>query len=435
MKEGKYFRIPEGPADVEALWNEAEPLSPGHVPSGIPPEEADAYRSAGTAIWPDSRKAMPDDYFEEIEQLKATGLIVHKDPNGRRGHQFYLQTPRRAWFNEAIWSIGVLVGQTPWSLASPSQRSNPVLTRADVSDVPAAFVADPFMIAVDSTWYMFFEVMNWRTRKGDIGLAISRDGLSWEYQRIVLSERFHLSYPYVFQWDGDFYMIPESYQAGAIRLYRATHFPTSWALAKTLLKGPYLVDASVFRYDGRWWLFTDASQGMHHDTLRLFFSNCLTGPWEEHPRSPLIEGDPHVARPAGRPISWEKNVIRFAQTCLPYYGTAVRAFEVTRLTHSDYQERDVTPERFLGPAGTGWNACGMHHIDAHLLGDTRWIAAVDGWVSEEVLRNQELDQSAKAGLASPKPGLASQLQHSQRVDPRNPSNESASPIPPFELRM
>jgi len=68
---------------------------------------------------------------------------------------------------------------------------------------------------------MFFEVMNSQTGKGDIGSAASRDGLHWEYRQIVLSESFHLSYPYVFYVGGEYFMIPESYEANSMRLYRA----------------------------------------------------------------------------------------------------------------------------------------------------------------------------------------------------------------------
>jgi len=87
------------------------------------------------------------------------------------------------------------------AVAEP-QITNPVLSRDDVSDVPAAFVADPFMIKVAGRWYMFFEVMNIRSNKGEIGVAVSVNGLSWKYRQIVLDEPFHLSYPYVFDWYG-----------------------------------------------------------------------------------------------------------------------------------------------------------------------------------------------------------------------------------------
>src|SRR5205085_3879170 len=105
---------------------------------------------------------------------------------------------------------------------------NPVLTREDVSDVPAVFVADPFMVRHGRRWFMFFELMNWATWKGEIGLATSDDGLRWHYEEVVLAEPFHLSYPYTFHWEGSVYMVPESQQAGSIRLYRAEDFPGGW---------------------------------------------------------------------------------------------------------------------------------------------------------------------------------------------------------------
>ena len=77
-----------------------------------------------------------------------------------------------------------------------------MLTADDVNDVSASFVADPFMLIVNSIYYMFFEVFNKESNHGDIGLAISNDGKKWIYQQIVLDEQFHLSYPYVFIYQG-----------------------------------------------------------------------------------------------------------------------------------------------------------------------------------------------------------------------------------------
>ena len=387
MKQGEYFRIPERPADLERLWHESEALDPNHLPDWLTPEDAESYRYAGSARWPNRPAGEKDGYEAEIEELEATGLIVERDPKDPDVHHFYLLTPDGDWYNEAVWSIAVYRGESPFRLGPPPGVRNPVLTRDDVSDVPAAFIADPFMINVDGKWHMFFEVMNCRTRLGEIGHAVSGDGVTWAYQRVVLSEPFHLSYPYVFEWMGDHYMIPESYQAGAVRLYRARRFPTEWSLVETLLRGPYLVDASILRHEGKWWLFADASRDMENNTLRLYYADAMTGPWVEHPKSPLVNGDACIARPAGRALVHDGVVVRFAQNSVPYYGTDVRAFEVTELTTTTYQERGLG-QPILKPSGSGWNACGMHHIDAHLLNDGTWIASVDGWFSANILKQE-----------------------------------------------
>ena len=112
-----------------------------------------------------------------------------------------------------IFSISVYSGSDLTKLGNRPGVRNPVLTRDDVSDCQADFVADPFIIRVDGKWHMFFEVLVRAGWRGHIGWATSKDGLSWNYRRLVLSEPFHLSYPNILEWKGDYYIIPESYQA------------------------------------------------------------------------------------------------------------------------------------------------------------------------------------------------------------------------------
>ena len=107
-------------------------------------------------------------------------------------------------------------------------------------------------------------------------------------------------------------------------------------------------------------------------------ARLLLGPWREHPKSPVIVGNPHTARPAGRVLSANGSNIRFAQDCYPTYGTKIWAFEVVELSTTRYHERAVSTGPILGPTGTGWNGRGMHHLDPHKLDDGRWIACVDG---------------------------------------------------------
>lgn len=286
----------------------------------------------------------------------------------------------RQWLSTPFyqWSIGIYVGSSPFDFVPQDKRNSPVLTRKDVSDVPAAFVADPFMLRVNHTWYMFFEVLNQQTGKGEIGLASSKDSIKWTYQEIVLSEPFHLSYPYVFQWMNDFYMIPETYQSGSVRLYKASNFPTGWSLIGTLLTG-FFVDSSIFRYGDKWWLFTETNPDHNCDRLRLYYADDLMGPWLEHPKSPIIDGNPHIARPAGRVIVLDDTVIRYAQDCYPSYGTQIQAFELAELTATSYHERVVSNNPVLAASGEGWNKSGMHHIDPHILEDGQWLACVDGF--------------------------------------------------------
>lgn len=374
MKQGTYIRIPEGPADLEHLWREAEPLDPAHLPSWIEREHTGRYRRVGSVSLAKLPASAQRELLAEIEQVEAAGLLVDEDPEDRFQRHIYVASS-----DDEAWSIGIYLGESPLVVTAPQGVANPVLTREHVTDVPAAAVADPFMVRKGDRWYMFFEVLNRSSRKGDIGLAVSENGLNWLYQQIVLSEPFHLSYPYVFEWMNEFYMIPERFQSRSIGLYKASKFPVLWSFVGTLMEGAYFVDNSVFRYRDKWWLLTETNPEVRHDTLRLFYADDLVGPWREHASSPIVQGDPRIARPAGRVLVLDDVVIRYAQNCQPHYGTDVRAFEITELSTTSYQERAASQGPVIAGGGTGWNACGMHHIDPHQQGDGRWIACVDGW--------------------------------------------------------
>lgn len=371
MRTGKFFQIPEGPADIECLWRRAIRVP---LPSWLAPAGPDAYRYAGSAVCHDH--AGRQRYLSELADLEAAGLVVDEDARDPEVCHVWVSRPTF----EQVWSIGIYAGPSPFRLGPPDDIRNPVLTREDVTDVRAAFVADPFMLEVDGQWHMFFEVMNWRTGKGEIGLATSADGHRWTYRQIVLAESFHVSYPYVFAWMNDIFMIPESHQAGAVRLYRAEAFPTRWSFVATLISAPYVVDASVCRYDDRWWLFAETNPDMTHDTLRLYYADHLVGPWREHPASPIIRGDAGAARPAGRVLVLDGRPVRFGQSCEPSYGGAVRAFKITQLTTTTYAEHEVGLSVLTGSGG-GWNAAGMHHLDAHPIDPDSWLACVDGWTA------------------------------------------------------
>lgn len=272
---------------------------------------------------------------------------------------------------KTIWSIGVLEGPSPLHLSDPKTVTNPVLTAADVSDVRADFVADPFVVRADSVLHMFFEVMR-AGGHGDIGWATSQDGHRWSYQQIVLNEPFHLSYPHVFRWDGTYYMIPAATHSETTLLYEAVDFPHTWARADTLMLEE-LSDPTLFREQSRWWLF--ASRGSH--TLQLFYADSLRGSWQEHPESPLYVGNRYKARPAGRILRYNGDLYRISQRTTPRYGVSVSAHRIVQLDTRTYQESPYTRNPLFGADDTGWNATGMHQMDAYRW-NGRWHAVVDG---------------------------------------------------------
>ena len=233
MKNGKYFRIPETLDDVGLLRKQASSIENSTCPDWLSDSDRDYYRYIGSTEGPSVSATDICLFQSEIEEMHTTGLLVCEEKKYPGKWGIYVTSD--PLYDD--WSIGIYSGKSPLSLHEGPHTINPVISRNDVSDVQAVFVADPFMIQHEDCWFMFFEILNWRANKGEIGLATSHDGVNWQYEARVLVEPFHLSYPYVFRFDGDFYMMPEAKQSGAVRLYRASEFPHSWSLIGTLLEG------------------------------------------------------------------------------------------------------------------------------------------------------------------------------------------------------
>ena len=278
---------------------------------------------------------------------------------GRAGHSAcspdpFADRPRSGPPKE--WSIAIYRGA---SLGDLQPAIAPALT-AD------GFAADPFLFE----GHLFFEV---KTNKGEIAVA---EFPSLRDLGVVLAEPFHLSYPHVFRAGEEIFMTPESIEARAVRLYRAVEFPRQWELDRVIVDGVY-ADPTPFEHGGRWWLFA-CPRPFRHDTLSRFCADDVRGPWREHPRSPIVTGDPRRARPAGRVQTIGGQLVRFAQDCHPAYGSGVRAFAITTLTTSEYEEHELSSEPLLYASGLGWNRDGMHHIDLQRSGG-ELVACVDGY--------------------------------------------------------
>jgi len=206
------------------------------------------------------------------------------------------------------------------------------------------FYADPFVIDRDGKSYMFFEDFSFRQGKAVISFVELEAG-NCTQPEVALEEDYHLSFPCVFEWQDEIYMLPETKGNRSIQVYRATDFPRLWQLDTVLMSGVSAVDSTLLHREGRWWLFTSglgtSDPWFDGDSeLRLFFAEELSGPWMAHPRNPIVT-DVCRGRSAGRFFHLEDQLIRPAQDCSAVYGYAVSLNRVEVLSETDYHEVPV----------------------------------------------------------------------------------------------
>lgn len=256
--------------------------------------------------------------------------------------------------------LSALLGQAPrWSIAWRKGASAPATETLEIPldaftrlpDDGRRYYADPFVLMRGGVAHVFCEEVPFATNKGVISyFTIDAEGNA-SAPRPVLERPYHLSYPFVFEREGEVWMITESSANRTVELYRALRFPDRWVKHATLLDNVLADDATLFEQDGRLWLFASIRdwQASSWDTLGLFHAESLAGPWTAHKANPVLL-DPASARPAGALFWRGGQLIRPAQDCVRGYGRGLAFCRIDRLDAEGFAQSVLA--RVEPPAGS-----------------------------------------------------------------------------------
>jgi hypothetical protein len=202
------------------------------------------------------------------------------------------------------------------------------------------YFADPFGLIRDNRIFILCEEFDYSSRKGRIVCFEEGEDHAFGASRVAMELPIHLSYPYLLEWDGETYCIPETSQAREVSLYRAQEFPYRWEKAATLIANFPGLDASIFEFDGRWWLTCTNLEDGQWEKLFIWHADNLIGPWQPHSANP-VKISRRSSRPAGTPFMHEGTLYRPAQDCSNSYGQNVVINRIKRLTTEGFEEEEV----------------------------------------------------------------------------------------------
>lgn len=294
----------------------------------------------------------PDSFKESRLHLQGNapyGRAIYRTPDNKTMAVFLVKRAchilvrawsRLFWFEQ--WSLGLkqgpqanlLEGQIEFQVVAPSRDR---------------LHADPFPIVREERTFAFFEKLVYRSGKGSISVGEIDSSGSLQSIMTVLEEPHHLSYPFVFQDGGDTYLMPESFDAGELVIYKMLRFPDMWERRIMVAKDLRAVDPTLLKYQDRYWIFCNvASPGMSaNDELHIFHAPALEGPWEPHRANPVVS-DVRRSRPAGAFLRHDDQLVRPAQDCAGSYGQAIRFQAVQELNTSTYKEEELSSLRSSG---------------------------------------------------------------------------------------
>jgi len=256
-----------------------------------------------------------------LERMSLTGFILRMLAHKATSLMM------RAYRRQEHWQVALRYGGQSFNV---------------VQDDGDRFYADPFLYRTNERTFLFVEEYPYAEGKGLISAAEVVGDKLLATPVPVLERPYHLSYPFVFECEAEFWMIPESGENRTVELYRATEFPWKWTLSKVLLEGAVFSDATILFHKGLWWLFVtvDWIGNATQDELSIFYSETLHGEWKPHQANP-VKSDSRFSRPAGRIIQKNGRLFRPAQDCDRTYGAGIVWFEITELTTTRFSERKI----------------------------------------------------------------------------------------------
>jgi hypothetical protein len=251
-----------------------------------------------------------------------------------------------------------------WGVAfAPGDCISADLTRGTrIRNLPGHFFADPFVASRDGRTVCFVEDFSFAKKRGCISAVEILDDRNYKFLGAVIEEPFHMSFPFVFEFEGALYMLPETTAAASLRIYKCVDFPLKWKLHKVLMPGFRTADTMIFPHEGRWWLLTNpASPGSGEFSSQLMAFHAdqpFADEWTPHLQNPLVF-DSRSGRNGGLLRLADGTLVRSRQKqAFDLYGAALTIARIHALTPDSYREeqiRAIEPDFFPGLQG-------CHHL-------------------------------------------------------------------------
>lgn len=182
--------------------------------------------------------------------------------------------------------------------------------------------ADPFILDVtESDIVILAEEYSYNLRRGRIArVVIDRKTYEEKKFEIILDLSTHLSFPFIFRYENNIYIMPENSASGSSFIYKYDDETRELQKVQIVSDRP-LTDAIIFNYKDKYYLLSTNLPDPNGKTLCIYSFN----PKELKVETLLqtVEFNSQVARNAGGIIKINNNLYRPAQDCAKCYGNGV----------------------------------------------------------------------------------------------------------------
>ncbi|MBI4775002.1 MAG: hypothetical protein HY788_12625 [Deltaproteobacteria bacterium] len=263
--------------------------------------------------------------FQSIKYLLLTGLLL-----------FRLGLNKKVFHKHERWSVAFIASKWQDAILRDGVQINNPSNR---------FFADPFVVTREGKTICYVEDFCYSRNKGCITAIELIDNKTYNILGPVIQEPFHMSFPYLFEYDNHLYMIPETHETNSIRLYKCVNFPLHWEYQKTLMNNVNTSDSMLFAHKERWWLFTNVAIKNSNDYDSQLFAyytdHPLSEEWTPHKNNPLIFNS-NIARNGGILDAGSDSPVRVRQKQgFASYGSGLTLAKIVDLSLSTYSEVEI----------------------------------------------------------------------------------------------
>ena len=207
-----------------------------------------------------------------------------------------------------------------------------------VPDLPKdTWAADPFVFSFNGEEFLFYEWFLEKKKKGVIACSKISE-LSITTPQLVLEEDFHLSFPCIFVFKDDVYMIPETGAKESLMLYKCKRFPLEWTLEKVLLNGYKTSDTIVYLHNNNVFVFASIIKNNASTVNNILFKLNMDNQ-ELEKQLELADVSNIGLRNAGLFFENFGSLIRPGQYCEDNdYGKALTFWNVIKIDDNKYEE-------------------------------------------------------------------------------------------------
>lgn len=210
------------------------------------------------------------------------------------------------------------------------------------NDNKLCFYADPFGIEIAGQNYVLFENYSELAKKGVISIAPLNSDLTFGEKKLLLDDKKHLSYPFIFKDNGTCFLVCESSKSGKLTLYEIDQQQLVAKKVKDIFANRKAIDPTIIFYNNKFWLFyniADSGDGK----LYISFADSLFGEFKDHPKNP-VRNNLAYARSAGTPFIFEDKIYRPVQNCTKDYGSSIAINRIIELSETEFREEDAINE-------------------------------------------------------------------------------------------